>query len=99
MKHNYSIDPESNSANLFYEWLLSETVTSLKNSYGNIESLKSTLFLFANRAYESHMPENKIAEILGISIVHAGYSEAEESGVYEIFESYIEVAKGTHGYT
>ena len=96
MNHDYSTKPEGEKAQEFSAWLLAQTIKNLTDSYGDLGALKSSLFLFANRAYESKMPENKVAETLGVSIVRAGYTELEEEKVYDIFESFIDVVEATH---
>jgi len=98
MDHDFSIEPEGTKADEFAAWLLAQTISNLTESYGDLEALKGSLFLFANRAYESKMPEEQIAEILGVSIVRAGYTELEEETVYDIVEPLAEVAKAVHKY-
>jgi len=52
--------------------------------------------LFVNRAYESKLAEENISEILGVAVVRAGYSEAEEDWAFEIADKFAEIAKATH---
>lgn len=99
MKHDFSKQPDGSDADRFISWLQDETTSSLRSSYGDLESLKTSLFLYANRAYESRLEEDRIYNLLAISIVHAGYAEEEEAPVFDVFESFAQIARGVNGYT
>ncbi len=98
MKHDFSKHPQGGDADRFISWLREETVSALKSDHGDLESLKTTLFLYANRAYEAKLAEEQIYTLLAISIVHAGYSDEEEGRVLDIFESFAQIARGVNGY-
>ena len=98
MKHDFSINPTGDEADKFINWLREETISSLKTSHGDLEKLKSSLFLYVNRAYESKLNEDEIYKLLAVAIVRAGYCENEEGPVFDLFESFSQIAKGTHEY-
>ena len=82
----------------YVNWLKQETVGQLKRSYGDSEGVKSTLFLYANRSYESQIPEEEIWKILALSIVEANYTEQEEELVLDMFEETSSLVRKVYGY-
>lgn len=82
----------------FISWLKQETISQLKRYYGDLEGVKSTLFLYANRSYESQIPEEEIWKLLAISIVEANYTEQEEELILDIFEETSSLVRKVHGY-
>tara|TARA_R110002111_G_scaffold129372_5_gene194047 strand:- start:669 stop:968 length:300 start_codon:yes stop_codon:yes gene_type:complete len=96
MKHDFRKEPIGQTADQFTDWLLAETTNALKRDYGDVEAVKSTMFMFVNRVCESHMPEKLIAQILGKSIAQAGYSEQEEGVLFDMYEMYEPVARKVH---
>ena len=96
MKHDFRKEPMGADADRFCEWLLAETTTALARDYGHAESTKASIFLFVNRAFESHMPEDRIAEIFGKSIVRAGFQEHEQEPAFDWFELFAGIARGVY---
>lgn len=98
MKHDFAKPSDGFEAENFISWLQDETISALQSSHRNLESLKTTLFLYTNRAYESHLEEDRIYNILAVSIVRAGYTEEETSPLFDIFESFAQIARVVNGY-
>ena len=96
MKHDYRSDPNSDKAQSFLSWLESETADALQSDYGNVEALKSSVFLYVNRAYEAGLPDGLVGQIFGRSIAKAGYTEAEQDSVFDLLESFAATAKTVH---
>ena len=96
MKHDYRIDPDSDKAQAFLDWLESETAAALRNDRGNAEAVKSSVFLYVNRAYEAGLPDATIGRIFGRCVAVAGYSEAEQDPVFDLLESFAETARAVH---
>ncbi|MFK7955449.1 MAG: hypothetical protein AB8B96_05080 [Lysobacterales bacterium] len=96
MKHNYRTDPNSDNAQLFLSWLETETVKTLRSDYGNLDAVKSSTFLYVNRAYEAGLPDDIVGHIFGKCISKAGYSEAEQDIVFDLLETLATTAKGVH---
>jgi len=94
MKYDFNKGSETVGAIEFKKWLSEETIRSLKQDKKNNdpEALKGTIFLFINRSYEAHIPESDIAEIFGVAVVRAGYSEQEENFVFDWFGTFAEIA-------
>jgi hypothetical protein len=65
MKQDFRQQPCGEAAQRFCSWLEQDTVAMLRRSYGDAEATKGAIFLFVNRAYESHMPEARIGELFG----------------------------------
>ncbi|MEM1175735.1 MAG: hypothetical protein AAGA33_07525 [Pseudomonadota bacterium] len=96
MKHDFRGDPDSARAQAFCDWLENETSNALRNDHGNIEAIKSSVFLYVNRAYEAGLPDAAVGRLFGRSIVKAGYSEEEQDAVFDLLESLAPVAKSVH---
>lgn len=96
MKHDYRSDPSSENAQSFLRWLESETANALREDYGNVEAIKSSVFLYVNRAYEAGLPDSLVGQIFGKSIAKAGYSETEQDSVFDLLESFAATAKSVH---
>lgn len=99
MKHDFRIEPTGPTADRFCEWLLCETANALTRDYGNGEATKASIFLFVNRAFEAHLPESKIAEIFGMSLVRAGYCDQDVEPAFAWLETFADVSRGVHGGT
>jgi len=99
MKHDFRNAPTGAAADKFREWLLSETANSLARDLGHGEATKASIFLFVNRAFESHLPESQIAEMFGKSCIQAGYSDQDLEPAFAWLELLSEVARGVHGDT
>ena len=97
MKHDFRKEPDGTEDTRFREWLEDETIEALKRDYGDGEATKATVFLFVNRAYEAHMPEDEIAELFGKCVVRAGYREEDEEAVFSWLDAFGQIAKGVHG--
>jgi len=78
MKHDFRAPNSEDEGARFCVWLEQETIDSLRRSCGDAEATKSAIFLFANRAYEAHMPESQIGQLFGRCIVRAGFQEKDE---------------------
>lgn len=96
MKHDYHNDPDSDEALQFLSWLESETAEALRADYGNLESVKSSVFLYVNRAYEAGLPDGLVGQIFGRCIAKAGYTEEEQDAVLDLLESLASVARAVH---
>jgi hypothetical protein len=83
MKYDLRQDERREGLDQFIEWLQSETMSSLAGSVGNDDAIRAAVFLFMNRALEAHLPERTVGEVLGISAVRAGLSEAEEEVAFD----------------
>jgi len=97
MKHDFRTEPDGTEATRFREWLEGETTGALKRDYGDGEATKATVFLFVNRAYEAHMPEEEIAGLFAKCVVRAGYREEDEEAVFSWLDAFGQIAKGVHG--
>jgi hypothetical protein len=72
MKHDFAISGDKAVEDQFLLRLETETVDCLKQTYGDGEGTKAMIFLFVNRAYETHMAEPLIGEAFGRCIVRVG---------------------------
>jgi len=99
MKHNFATSTDRSADERFRAWLESETIEGLRRTYGDGEGTKSVIFLFVNRAYESHMPESLIGETFGKCIACAGYHEDDKGPAFDLLEFLGGVARGVHGGT
>lgn len=99
MKHDFRIESIGPAADRFCDWLLSETTDSLARDYGDAEATKTSIFLFVNRAIEARLPDARVAEIFGKSLVRAGYQEQDEASALAWLESFTEISRGVHGGT
>jgi hypothetical protein len=54
MQHDFRLTSDEATGERFCKWLGQETVDALKRSRGDAEATKGVIFLFVNRAYESH---------------------------------------------
>jgi hypothetical protein len=97
MKHDFRQEPTGEPAERFCSWLEQETIDSLRRSYGDGEATKSAIFLFVNRAYEAHMPEEQIGQLFAKSIVRAGFREEDEEPAFAWLEHFGQIAAGVHG--
>ena len=96
MKHDFAASTDKAAEDEFLAWLETETINDLKRSYGDGEGTKTMIFLFANRAFEAHMPEPLIGRTFGKCIVRAGYREEDEAPAFDLLEFFAEVARRTH---
>ena len=75
----------------FIETLLSETASALQRSAGNVESLRSVVFLFLNRAYEHGLEPDQICSFLGVSqdnvLKRAQLSKQDEAAIMDAYET------------
>ncbi|HTU93748.1 MAG TPA: hypothetical protein VMF69_26950 [Gemmataceae bacterium] len=97
MKYDFRQQQSSETAIRFCSWLEQETIESLRRSYGNGEATKSAIFLFVNRAYEAHMPEEQIGELFGRCIVRAAFQEADEEPAFSWLEFFGQLAAKVYG--
>jgi hypothetical protein len=96
MKHDFAEQPDGEAADRFRAWLQSETIDSLQRTFGDAEGTKSAVFLFVNRAYESHMPEDQIGRIFGRCIVRAGFRKEDEPVLFDWLEFFAGIAVQVH---
>lgn len=94
MKHNFHQHPSGEDAEHFCSWLEQETPDSLSRSIGDGEATKSAIFLFVNRAYEAHMPEEQIGQLFGKCIVRAGFREEDEEPAFAWLGYFGQIAAG-----
>jgi hypothetical protein len=97
MKHDFRHDPDSAAAAAFLKWLEAETTQNLAAGRGDAEQTKSSIFLFANRAYEANMSDSQVAAVFAKSLVHAGFTEEEEEPMFEWLEAFADLASKVHG--
>ena len=99
MKHDFATSRDKAANDRFVRWLESETTDSLKRTYGNAGATNAAVFLYVNRAFEAHMPEELIAETFGKCVVRAGYREEDEAAVFDLPDSLGDIARQVHGGT
>jgi hypothetical protein len=97
MKHDFRTAPDGEAAERFRAWLERETTDGLKRAFGNPESTKTVIFLFVNRAFEAHMPEQMIGQTFGKCIARAGLGEPDQEAAISWLEAFAELARGVHG--
>jgi hypothetical protein len=96
MKHDFANSTDKAADERFRAWLEAETIDGLRRSYGDPEGTKTTIFLFVNRAYEAHMPEELIGKTFGKCIVRAGYREEDEAPALDWLEFLGGIARQVH---
>ena len=99
MKHDFRDQPEGYEAEQFLTWLERETIEAFQRTRGDEEGTKAAIFLYVNRAYEAHLPEEQIAGLFGTCFVRADRPESEEDHAFDLLELFSEVAHATHGPT
>ena len=97
MKHDFREKPTGEEADQFLAWLESETIETLRRSQGDSEGTKTFIFLYVNRAYEAHLPEDQIGELFGKCFVRAGRPQEEEDTAFNLLEFFGQIAERTHG--
>jgi hypothetical protein len=97
MRHDFRREGFGEAADRFRSWLERETTDSLRQAYGNAEAVKTSIFLFVNRAYEAHMPEAEIGGLFGRCLVHAGFREEDEAPAIAWLEFFGQLAARVHG--
>jgi hypothetical protein len=95
-KHDFRAEPTGERADAFRAWLEAETISTLRRCIGDAEGLKAMIFLYVNRAHESHLPENEIGGLFGICFVRAGFPQADEDFAFDCLEFSSEIAKQVH---
>ena len=96
LKYDFRMNPNSDEGGRFGLWLEEQTIDSLRRSHGNLEQLKSAIFLYVNRAYESHMKESDIGGLFGKCVVRAGFTEQEEEPAFAWLEYFGQIAAKVH---
>lgn len=96
MKHDFRLHPSGESADRFSSWLEQESFESLRRSYGDGEATKSAMFLFVNRAYETHMSDDQVGAIFGKCVVRAGFREQDEEAAFAWLEHFAQFAAKLH---
>jgi hypothetical protein len=97
MKHDLRVHPTGELAERFSAWLEQQTTESLRQAHGDGEATKAAIFLFVNRAYEAHMPEDQIGGMFGKCFARAGFGEQDEEAAFTWLEHFAQVAAGVHG--
>ncbi len=97
MKHDFRAQPTGDAADQFCSWLEQEATEALRRSHGDGEATKAAIFLFVNRAYEAHMPEQRIGGMFGRCVVRAGFREQDEESAFSWLEHFGELAAKVHG--
>ena len=93
MKHDFRQQPDGEDADRFLAWLEQETIRYLRLCLGDWEATKGAVFLYANRAYEAHMPEDQIGDLFGKSFVRAGWAEEDEATAFDLLEYFGQIAE------
>lgn len=96
MKHNFRNQPDGEDADRFVSWLENETIDCLKRSIGNADVTSAAIFLYANRAYEAHMPEDKIGATFGKCFARAGFQEEDDEAAFALLEFFGQLARDAH---
>jgi hypothetical protein len=96
VKHDLRAHPTGDAAERFRAWLESETIDTLRRSYGDAEQTKSAIFLFANRAYEAHMTNDSVDSLFARCIVRAGFQERDEAAAFAWLDQFGAVAANVH---
>jgi hypothetical protein len=96
MKHNFREQPSGGEADAFLAWLERETIDLLLRTRGDAEGTKTAIFLFVNRAFEAHMPEQEIGALFGKCFVRAGRPQEDEAPAFELLEFLGEMAGRIH---
>ncbi len=99
MKHDFRTQPDGNEAEQFLTWLERETIDQFQRTLGAAEGTKAAIFLYVNRAYEAHLPEEQIAGLFGRCFVRADRPESDEDEAFDLLELFSEIAHATHGPT
>ena len=96
MQHDFRSQPEGEAAERFLNWLEQETIDMLRRTADDAEGTKTAVFLYVNRAYEAHLPEQEMARLFGRCFVRAGRAEEEQDAVFNQLEFFAEIAKIAH---
>ena len=95
LKHDFHKEPTGADADAFLAWLERETIGLLGRTLGDPEGNKTAIFLYVNRAYESHMPESQIGSLFGKCCVRAGRTEEEQDAAFDLLEFFGQIAERT----
>ena len=95
MEHDFR-QQEGEAADRFLSWLEQETIDHLRRCVGDPEAMKGAIFLYANRAYESHMPGEQIGALFGKALVRAGGAQEDEEAAFDLLEHFAQIAQATH---
>ncbi len=96
MNHDFRKQPAGADADRFLAWLERETVDTLKRSRGDVQQTKAAIFLYANRAYEAHLPEAQIGALFGKCFAGAGLPAEDEETAFDHLEFVAQLAERTH---
>lgn len=96
LRHNFREQPDGPEAEAFREWLEHETIGMLSRCTGDPEGLNTTIFLYTNRAFESHMPEEEIGSLFGKCFVRSGLPEAVQDAAFDLLEFHGHTARQVH---
>ena len=94
MKHDFQTDPTGEAATEFRTWLERETIDMFRRPKG--DGLESAIFLYVNRAYEAHMPEEQIGAIFGHCFARAGFPSDADAAAFDLLEYFAQIAKAVH---
>lgn len=97
VKHDFREQSEGEAAEQFLAWLERETIDMLQRTRDDAEGTKTAIFLFVNRAYEAHLPEEQIGELFGKCFVRAGHHESNQDVAFDLLEFCAQIAQATHG--
>jgi hypothetical protein len=91
MKFDARADHDPDRRNVFIKWLVGEAASGLRRSAGDMESLRSVVFLYLNRAYEAGLDSDEICDLLGIlrgSVLNeARLSQRDQQVVLDAYET------------
>ena len=93
MKHDFRSDKLSEKADAFRVWLTSETVSNLRRDCNDALELKTSVFLYSNRACEAYMEDKELACIFGTCVAKAGLNKQQESLSYDYLEMFVQLAR------
>jgi hypothetical protein len=95
-KHDFRIEPRGEAADRFRAWLENETIEDLRRCHGDAEGLKTMIFLYVNRAYEAHMPDEEIGKLFGKCFVRAGFGQQDQDFAFDMLQFLGDIAKQVH---
>ena len=96
MKHDFLTQPNGNDADRFLAWLQAETVEIPQRTRGDLEGTMTAIFLFGNRACESHLSDEQIGALFGMCFVRANRDEDEQDLAFDHLEFFGQHAQATH---
>ncbi len=78
MKYDARSDPDRKHLTEFTDWLLTQTIQSLKHAPDDKSAVRAAVFLFLHRAFEAHLDQETIGQAFGVAVVRAGFNDEQE---------------------